>query len=120
TLFDAGPDFYGVGRLGGELAAEILSGADMSKIPVRDLLETLPPYLLLPPPRPRPTNPPPWRGWGEPWQAPPPLLADATAVVDDTGVHRKNAPVAADARATNRKWKGSFIELVHGVDLEED
>ena len=34
TLFDAGPDFYQVGRLGGALAAEILDGADMAKIPV--------------------------------------------------------------------------------------
>jgi putative tryptophan/tyrosine transport system substrate-binding protein len=111
TLFDAGPDFYGVGRLGGELAAEILSGADMSKIPVRDVLDLIPPYLSI--------NTTALKGLREPWQAPPPLLADATAVVDDTGVHRKNAPVAADARATNRKWKVSFIELVQVLDLEE-
>ena len=47
TLFDAGPDFYGVGRLGGELAADVLGGADLTKIPVRDVLDLVPAFLSI-------------------------------------------------------------------------
>src|SRR5262249_1098778 len=45
TLFDAGPDFFEVGRQGGLLAADILGGADMTKIPVRDVLDLVPAFL---------------------------------------------------------------------------
>src|SRR4029450_9684019 len=45
TLFDAGPDFYQVGRQGGLLAADILEGADIAKIPVRDVLDLVPAFL---------------------------------------------------------------------------
>ena len=47
TLFDAGPDFYQVGRQGGLLAADILEGADIAKIPVRDVLDLVPPFLSI-------------------------------------------------------------------------
>ncbi len=45
TLFDVGPDFYQIGRLGGLLAADVLDGADMARIPIRDVLDVVPPYL---------------------------------------------------------------------------
>jgi len=110
TLFDAGPDFYGVGRLGGSLAAEILDGADMTKIPVRDVLDVVPPYLSV--------NTTVLKGLREPWRAPDQVLAGANVIVDDTGVHKKGAATAA-ARPTTKKWRVNFIELVQVVDLEE-
>jgi ABC-type uncharacterized transport system substrate-binding protein len=111
TLFDAGPDFYGVGRLGGDLAADILEGADISKIPIRDVLDVVPPYLSV--------NTTVLKGLRDPWRVPDQVLADATAVVDESGVHKKAAPATASARPTARKWKVDFIALVQTVDLEE-
>ena len=98
TLFDAGPDFYQVGRLGGALAAEILDGADMTKIPVKDVLDLTPPYLSV--------NTNALKGLKEPWRIPDALLAEASVVVDASGVRRKAAPsqsVAADARPLTKK-----------------
>jgi putative tryptophan/tyrosine transport system substrate-binding protein len=109
TLFDAGPDFYGVGRLGGALAADILDGVDIAAIPVRDVLDVVPPYLSI--------NTTVLKGLREPWQAPPPLLADATAVVDAAGVHRKAAAVTA--AAPGKRWRLGLVELNQVSDVEE-
>jgi ABC-type uncharacterized transport system substrate-binding protein len=111
TLFDAGPDFYGVGRLGGGLAADILEGADMSAIPIRDVLDIVPPYLSV--------NTTVLNGLRETWRVPDSILADATVVVDGAGVHKKAVAVTASARPTARTWKVDFIELVQVLDLEE-
>ena len=110
TLFDAGPDFYGVGRLGGGLAADILEGTDISKIPIRDVLDMVPPYLSI--------NTTVLKGLREPWRVPDQLLAEATAVVDENGVHKKAAAVATNA-PLSKKWKVSLIELVQTLDVEE-
>jgi ABC-type uncharacterized transport system substrate-binding protein len=111
TLFDAGPDFYGVGKLGGELGAEILDGADMSKIPIRDVLDLVPPFLSV--------NTTALKGLRDSWKAPDQLLADANVVVDDAGVHKEATSLAADTRPLARKWKVNLIELVQTLDLEE-
>ena len=110
TLFDAGPDFYQVGKLGGDLAADVLEGADITKIPVRDVLDVVPPYLSI--------NTTVLKGLREPWRVPDTLLAAANVVVDASGVHKKAAAVAANA-PLNRKWKVSLIALVQTLDLEE-
>ena len=47
TLFDAGPDFYQVGRQSGLLAADILEGANIASIPVRDVLDITPAFLSI-------------------------------------------------------------------------
>src|SRR5260221_3809442 len=114
TLFDAGPDFYQVGRLGGGLAADILDGGDMSKRPVGDVLDVSPPYLSI--------NTTVLKSLKEPWQAPAALRADANAVVDASGIRRKAAaapPITADARAPAKKWRLSLIELNQVTDVEE-
>ena len=80
TLFDAGPDFYQIGRLGGLLAADVLDGADMTRIPIRDVLDVVPPYLSV--------NTTLLKNLREPWRVPDTVLAGATVVVDETGVHR--------------------------------
>ena len=110
TLFDAGPDFYRVGRLGGDLAAEILDGADMSKIPIRDVLDVIPQYLSI--------NTKVLKSLREPWKVSDQLLADATVVVDDNGVHKKAAALADNA-PLSRTWKVALIELVQTLDVEE-
>jgi ABC-type uncharacterized transport system substrate-binding protein len=114
TLFDAGPDFYQVGRLGGELAADIFEGADMAKIPVKDVLDLTPPYLSI--------NTNALKGLKEPWRVPDALLAEATVVVDASGIRRKAAAapsVAVDARPLTKKWRLSLIQLNQVFDVEE-
>ena len=89
TLFDAGPDFYLVGREGGVVAADVLEGADMTRIPVRDVLDVVPPYLSV--------NTTVLQGLKAPWRVPDDVLREANVVVDETGVRRK-----ADVRTTSQ------------------
>jgi ABC-type uncharacterized transport system substrate-binding protein len=110
TLFDAGPDFYGVGKLGGELAADVLEGADLTKIPVRDVLDMVPPFLSI--------NTTGLKDLREPWRVSDKLLAEANVVVDAAGVHKKAAAAASNG-PLNKKWKVSLIQLVQTVDVEE-
>ena len=110
TLFDAGPDFYQVGKLGGDLAADVLEGADITKIPVRDVLDVVPPYLSI--------NTTVLKELREGWRVPDTALAAANVVVDASGVHKKAAAGAANA-PLNKKWKVSLVALVQTLDLEE-
>ena len=116
SLFDAGPDFYAVGQQGGYLAADILNGADMATIPVRDILDVVPAFLSV--------NTNALKGLHEAWRVPPELLTEANVVVDETGIHRKEAPAAAAAKAPDRRpldktWRITFVELNRIVDVEE-
>src|SRR5207248_2350959 len=79
TIFDLGLDFYAAGRLSGELAAQILKGADPGTIPIRDAIEVVPRYLLI--------NRKALKGLKDPWQVPDDLSREANTVVDETGVH---------------------------------
>lgn len=83
TLFDAGPNFYEVGRQGGLLAADILAGADVTTIPIRDILDVTPPYLSV--------NLNALEGLKEPWTIGDTLKGQADVLVDQTGVHKKAA-----------------------------
>jgi ABC-type uncharacterized transport system substrate-binding protein len=124
TLFDAGPDFYQVGRQGGLLAADILEGADIAKIPVRDVLDLVPAFLSV--------NTTVVKGLKEPWKVPDDALASASVVVDESGVHKKTAPETAvrptaDGRPVpsrvegplSKTWRVSFIELNRIAEVEE-
>jgi ABC-type uncharacterized transport system substrate-binding protein len=90
TLFDLGLDFHAAGRLTGELAGQILNGADPTTIPIRDAMNMVPRYLSV--------NVKALKGLKDPWRAPPDLLDDANVVVDDTGVHRKDQAKASPER----------------------
>jgi ABC-type uncharacterized transport system substrate-binding protein len=119
TLFDAGPDFYQVGRQGGLLAADVLAGEDIATIPIRDVLDVVPPYLSV--------NTKALEGLKESWRVPEDVLADATVVVDESGVHRKEAAVPAGspsfsgdrAAPLSRTWRVSLVELNQTLDIEE-
>jgi len=115
TLFDAGPNFYEVGRQGGLLAAEILDGADMTKIPVRDVMDLVPAFLSV--------NTTVLKGFKEPWKVPDDVLSGASVVVDETGVHKKAAAAAtkpiADTRPLTKTWRVSLIQLNRVAEVEE-
>lgn len=81
TLFDQGFDFYQAGRLTGELAAQVLQGADLAQIPILDAAQLVRHRLLI--------NTKALKGLREPWRVPDDLLRQADTVVDDHGVHNK-------------------------------
>lgn len=91
TLFDVGPNFHQVGRLGGLLAADVLAGETMARIPIRDVEDLVPPYLSV--------NTKVIKNLKDPWRVPDKVLADANVVVDDSGVHRREPAGSSGQRA---------------------
>jgi putative ABC transport system substrate-binding protein len=78
TLFDLGADFYGVGRLVGDLAANVLSGTGPATIPV---LNAVPGKLAV--------NTTALIGLRHPWRLPQDVLDSAALVIDQNGKHDK-------------------------------
>lgn len=118
TLFDAGPDFYEVGRQGGYLVADVLSGQDIALIPIRDVQDVVPPFLSV--------NTNALKGLKERWVVPEEVVRDATIVVDETGVRRKEAPARQTSSAAvsgsgplARTWRVSLVEFNQTIDIEE-
>jgi ABC-type uncharacterized transport system substrate-binding protein len=83
TIFDYGYDFYDAGRQVGFLAADVLGGADTTKIPIRDVGKMLRHRFFI--------NLKSFQGLRDPWHVPDDLLRKADVVVDETGVHTKAA-----------------------------
>ena len=119
TLFDAGPNFYEVGRQGGLLAADVLEGADLTKLPVRDVLDIVPAFLSV--------NTTVLKGLKDPWRVPDAVLSEANVVVNEKGIQRKAAAVehatpTSGVRAPGRvtkKWRLAFVQLNRLLDAEE-
>jgi putative ABC transport system substrate-binding protein len=88
TLFDYGADFYQIGRQTGTLAAEILRGADPTKIPIRN---EVPIDFVV--------NTTALAGLRQRWQIPQKVLERANTVVDETGIHHR----APDRKPANAK-----------------
>lgn len=117
TLFDAGPDFYEVGRQGGLLVADVLVGEAIDRIPIRDVQDLVPPYLSV--------NTTVLRGLKEPWRVPDDIAAEATVVVDEGGIRRKAVARAAGSgdtsrsRASTKTWRLGLVEFTQTADVEE-
>lgn len=115
TLFDIGPNFFEAGRQAGLLVADILDGADMATIPIRDVGDLVPPFLSV--------NTTVLEGLRDRWVFPEAMLQRATVTVDASGVRdtrppRAAAPPQAAARPL-KKWRLSFIEYNNTPDVEE-
>lgn len=82
TLFDLGLDFYQGGRLCGELAAQILKGADPAAIPIRDSADIVGRRLMI--------NLKVIEGLKDPWRLPDDLRREADVLVDESGVHSRS------------------------------
>jgi putative tryptophan/tyrosine transport system substrate-binding protein len=78
TLFDYGADFYQIGRQTGALAAEVLRGADVAKIPIKNAI----PVSFV-------VNTTALKGLRQAWRVPPGILQRANIVVDDAGIHER-------------------------------
>ena len=94
TLFDVGPDFHQVGRLGGLLAADVLAGENIARIPIRDVKDLVPPYFSV--------NTKVVKDLKDPWRVPDDVLAAANVVVDDSGVHRREPAASPDQRTRSK------------------
>lgn len=83
ALFDLGANYHEVGRATGTLAGKILHGTDPTTLPVE---ETVPHRLLV--------NTQALKGLRDPWRLPDEVLREATAVIDETGIHEKAVAAA--------------------------
>ena len=113
TLFDIGPNFFEAGRQAALLTADILEGADMAAIPIRDVMDLVPAFLAV--------NKVAMKGLHDPWTFTDATIKRATVTVDEAGVHgtaRKTAS-AVTRPAPGKKWKLSFVEYNNTPDVEE-
>jgi ABC-type uncharacterized transport system substrate-binding protein len=110
TLIDVGLDFRELGRLTGYLAADVLAGANLATIPVRDVLDQVPRRLIV--------NMEAARGLREVWTIPPDVLATATVVVDGTGVHER-VPRRAAPAPLGKTWRIDLVQFNQVLDVEE-
>jgi len=94
ALFDVGADYYEVGRITGNLAAQVLKGAPIATIPIRNVM---PETLLF--------NPDATQGLKNTWTIPADLLARAQAA---------KAP-----KPLSKKWKVHILELSNILDVED-
>lgn len=86
ALFELGADYNAIGAMAGNLAADVLDGRDPKGVPVDNVI----PIVLQ-------INKLTLKGFRENWHVPDDLLSRATLVVDETGMHRKDASGAASA-----------------------
>ncbi len=111
ALFEAGADFYEVGRQTGELAAQILRGADPATIPV---VNSVPARLVI--------NRTALSGLRDPWKPTREALDRAHGVIDESGIHEKSDPPAgaASGRAPLAKtWQLSMMSFTEAPSQEE-
>ena len=105
ALFDYGANFYEIGYEVGELAAKVLNGADMTKIPVTN---SVPPKIAV--------NRTVLAGLKDPWVLPAELVAKADVVVDETGLHDKTAREATPAPGRTYKLGVVYFAPEEGAD----
>src|SRR5262245_29481864 len=84
TLFEIGVDYHEVGKQAGLLAADVLEGADMRTIPIRDVLDVIPKQLTV--------NLRALKGLRDPWTVPEAVRRQAATVVDERGIHKQPRP----------------------------
>lgn len=108
TLFDVGLDFRELGRVSGVLVARVLRGDDPATMPIRDVQDEVPRQLVV--------NTRVLAGLKEPWRLPDDLRAEATSLVDGTGVHTRAVQPSAPLGKT---WKVEFVQYNQVADVEE-
>lgn len=106
TLFDIGPDFFEAGRQAAFLTADVLEGADMAAIPIRDVMDLVPAFLAV--------NKVALKGLQDRWAFADDTLKRATVTVDEAGVHGESRAVKP-----GKKWRISFVEYNNTPDVEE-
>lgn len=108
-LFDLGADYTAIGRMLGDLAADVLEGTDPATVPVEN---RVPEMLVL--------NRKTLAALGGSWQFPAELLEEAATVVEADGRvvdRRPKEPVQSRNRATG-KLRVDLIEYVETLNVE--
>ena len=100
TLFDAGADFYRVGLQVGELAVQVLRGADPGKMPIENIV---PEYLVV--------NELALQGLKDPWHVPAALGDRAGILVDEAGIHNRMASEPVGTEATLHAPPGKKFKI---------
>ena len=113
ALFDVGANYYEVGRLAGDLAAEILNGRDPAAIAIDNVV----PEVL-------DINKTALRDLKDKWQVPEELAGRADVLIDETGTHRKAPVVSASASPPQRaplskKWRIAQVAFSENPSVEE-
>ena len=98
ALFDLGADYLGIGRVQGELAADVLEGRDPATVPVENLM----PVQLH-------VNRLALDGLRDRWQIPAAVSTRADVLFDASGRHAKQAPAAVSI-------KKKTVDLIEYVD----
>jgi ABC-type uncharacterized transport system substrate-binding protein len=83
AVFELGADYPAIGKIAGNLAADVLDGRDPARIPVDNIM---PVSLRI--------NKLALKDLREPWKFPENAVKNANVVIDETGVHANNAPAA--------------------------
>ncbi len=114
ALFDVGADYHEVGRLTGNLAAEILSGRESATVAIENVV----PEMLL-------INQLVVKNLKDNWRLPPELLEKANVLIDAQGKHAKaksvkaSAPVSQIPTPLTKKWQIRVVEFNQVLDVEE-
>ena len=98
ALFDLGADYLGIGRVQGELAADVLEGRDPATVPVENLM----PVQLH-------VNRLALAGLRDRWQIPAAVATRADVLFDASGRHAKQGPPTAS-------MKKKTVDLIEYVD----
>lgn len=118
ALFDIGANYYEVGRKVGSVAARVLNGEAIAKIPVEI---AIPPKLFV--------NTVVAKKFGAKWAIPAEILAKADSYIDETGQHDKALPASAKSSAPaavppqekplGRLWNVHILSYVNSQDVAE-
>jgi len=84
ALFEMGADYYALGRLAGNLDADVLEGKDPASVPVENIM----PVKLL-------VNKTSFANLRDKWDMPAGVLARANVIIDESGRHEMNPPAAS-------------------------
>lgn len=116
ALFDLGADYVEVGRVAGDLAADILSGRNPATVPIDNLV----PEVLL-------VNRTAAQNLRQAWRIPDDIWNRANVAIDEQGKHVRTNAAPAKAASTykpanvppGKKWNIHLIEFVQVLDVEE-
>lgn len=116
ALFDVGANYYEVGRTTGRVAARVLNGEAIAKIPVEI---AIPPKLFI--------NTLVQKDLTDDWKIPAELIKQADSWIDETGRHDKQAAIAAtsepattqQSKPVGKLWQLRILGYITSPDVDE-
>ncbi len=106
AIFDVGANYSEVGQLVGSMAAKVLNGAEIAKIPWET---AIPPKLFI--------NTTATKDLDDTWTIPQSLLDQADSIIDESGEHDRK--VAAPAHASTPMRDLCLLSYINSTDVED-